>query len=630
MAEQLHYGIEHWGGGYFDVNADGEVQVFLHGPQGRQGISIASVARGLAGRGVSMPVLIRFPDLITDQVAAVNTGFRSAMESCGYQGQFRGVYPVKVNQQEQVIEEITASGAAYHHGLEAGSKAEFLIAMTYVQSSESLIICNGYKDREFITLAMHAGKMGLNVIIVVERPGELETVISCARQLGIRPKIGFRAKLSSTAGGKWAASAGDHSVFGLTAAQMVEAVDRLSQEDMLDSLVLLHYHLGSQIPDIGNIETALEEALSYYESLRNEGAAMGYLDIGGGIAIDYDGNRKSSDSSRNYTIEEFCNRVIGQISARLDARGTPHPVLVSEAGRVLTAFSSVLVFNILDTASLGDEKPLPKPGSGADPALQKLFEIWETVELCSPAAAYRKAAEYRKTLLQLFQKGQLDLRQRGLTDRIYWRILKAAEARLSDAEEAALDFAGMKDILADIYYGNMSIFQSLPDSWAISQLFPVMPLHRLNEAARKRCVIADCTCDCDGRLDAFINRDGVDRSLAVHDLKKQSDYFLGVFLVGAYQETLGDLHNLFGDTHVVSIGLDDQGEMMIYREIPGDKVEDVVAFVEYSPRDMIAVFREKAENAVRSGRITPDERRYIVDLFEKGMEGYTYFEKEGP
>ncbi len=620
------YGIENWGSDFFQVNKDGEVTVTLRKGDALEPVSLFQIARGLDERGITMPVLMHFPDLIFNRIDRINKSFNNVIKEYGYTGNYRGVYPIKVNQQQHIVEEMVRFGTDYSYGLEAGSKSELMIAISSIKSRESLIICNGYKDEEFIDLALYGMQLGLKIFLVLERPNEVNTIISRARKNNIMPNIGLRAKLSSTVGGKWAESAGDHSVFGLTASQIIDVIDTLKKEDMIECLKLLHYHMGSQIPDIRHIREAAGEAARIYINLVNENAPMGYLDIGGGLAVDYDGSKTIFESSKNYSLEEYCGTIIDLLKQAFDGAGTAHPNIVSESGRAVTAYSSILVFNILDVNSLIPENGIPAMPENAHENIKNLKEILETLTLKNIQEQYHDAIFYRDELRNLFQLGKVTLRDRAYAEEIFWRVIKKISVLSADLKHVPEEMKTLESIMADVYYGNFSLFQSLPDCWAIDQLFPVIPLHRLNEQPLVPAIIADTTCDCDGKIDKFIGLYDIKRSIMLHSLKKDSDYILGVFLVGAYQETLGDLHNLFGDTHVISITIDEDGEIQLTREISGDSVSDVLSYVEYKPAVLLEQIRTLAEQGVKEKKVTPKQRKEIMAAFEEGMRGYTYFE----
>jgi arginine decarboxylase len=549
------------------------------------------------------------------------------MEQFNYKGEYRGVFPIKVNQQQQVIEEITKYGSKFHHGLEAGSKAELIVAISMINDPEACIICNGYKDEEFVSLGLYALKMGIKCFFVLEMPSELSLIIEQAKKTGVKPLIGVRLKLSSKAGGHWSESGGDRSIFGLSTAQLIDVVDQLRENNMLDSLQLLHYHLGSQIPNIRDIRSAVVEAVRVYSELVLEGAQMGYLDLGGGLAVDYDGSNTNNTNSMNYTQEEYCVDIIEVIMDILDDHDIPHPTILTESGRATVAYYSILLFNVLDVTKF-EESPLPEIDSdNFHELITNLLEVLNSVNAHNIQECFNDALFYRDEIRQVFKHGGISLRERSLAENIFWNIINVIAKMTNDLKKVPSALDGLEAAISDIYYCNFSIFQSLPDSWAISHIFPIMPIHRLNEAPSRNAILADITCDCDGKIDRFTCFNEIKKALPVHELKANEEYYLGVFLVGAYQETLGDLHNLMGDTNIISIRINANGEYDFVREIEGDSVADVLSYVEYDPKILIELFRDKAEKAVRKGKITAAERRSIMKAFETGLNGYTYFER---
>ena len=621
------YGIRNWGAEFFQISEKGEVLIFPRGRDDDVSLSLVDLAQGLRARGMDLPVLLRFGDILDSRVARLNDSFIKAIKQCNYQGDYRGVFPIKVNQQEQVINEITKFGQAYHHGLEAGSKAELMIALTYMHDPEAYIVCNGYKDQEFIDLALYGIKMGLKVVLVVEMPAELALIIERAAMHKVKPLIGIRARLSTKVSGHWTESGGDRSVFGLNTSQIIDVVDTLRNQEMLDCLVMMHYHLGSQIPNIRDIRKGLTEACRYYINLVNEGAKMGILDIGGGLAVDYDGSRTNFSSSSNYGVMEYCIDVVETIQKICDEAEIAHPVIISESGRATVAYYSVLLFNILDVSkfhSHGIPKKLPKDVSEY---VHNLMEVNKAITPKNFQECYHDALHYRDDLRAAFQHGQASLRERALGEQIFWSIMNSISHQAADKKYVPDEIHGLEDALSDVYYANFSVFQSLPDAWAIDQLFPIMPLHRLNEMPTKKAILSDITCDCDGKIDKFIDLHDVKHSLPVHEIKEGEDYLMGAFLVGAYQETLGDLHNLMGDTNVVSIRISDSGDVVFTKEIDGDTVSDVLSYVEYDIKEMQERFRNLAERAVTEGKIQPSDRKRIMEAYRQGMQGYTYFEQ---
>lgn len=620
------YGINTWGAGFFDVSPTGEVVVCPHGPEGPK-IPLPEIIRGLKERGYDMPVLLRVENILASRIAKLHESFQKAITALGYKGQYRGVFPIKVNQQQQVVEKIAQFGASYHHGLEVGSKAELIAAVSLMHDREACIICNGYKDEEFIDLGLEAARLGFNVFFVLEMPGELELLLERSEAMGVRPNIGARAKLAVKASGHWTDSGGERSTFGLSSSQIVDVVDSLKAHDMLDCFRLLHYHLGSQISNIRDIRNGAMEAARLYAGLVQEGAPMGYLDLGGGLAVDYDGSHTNFVSSRNYNLDEYCMDVVETIMSILDENQIAHPHVITESGRATVAYYSVLLFNILDVnqveeAKLPDELPPDTPE-----ACRNLQETLACITLRNLQESYNDAIFYRDEVRRLFSTGGATLRQRTLAERYFWAIIMKIAHEKSKLKIVPRDLQDIDVNLADIYYGNFSVFQSLPDSWAIDQLFPIMPIHRLDEFPSRQGIISDITCDSDGRIDHFIDPQGMKPMLELHPLRDGEEYYLGVFLVGAYQETLGDLHNLMGDTNVVSIRAADDGSYEYVREIRGDSVADVLGYVEYDPRRILENLRSTAEQAVREGRISPSERFSILQTFETGLRGYTYFER---
>ncbi len=620
------FGVRNWGIGYFDVSDKGELTVRPRGKGSDATISMVDILDGLKARGIGMPVLLRFGDILASRIAAINGSFHKAMAEASYKGQFRGVFPIKVNQQQQVVEDIVAYGKQFHFGLECGSKAELITALAYSQDPESLIVCNGYKDEEFIDLALYALKMGLQAIMVIEMPSELELILNRAAKLGVKPRIGVRAKLATRGGGHWNESGGDRSQFGLSAAQIIDMVDYLRGRGMLDCLEMLHYHLGSQIPNIRSVQAGIVEAGRMYVDLVREGARMGLLNVGGGLAVDYDGSHSNFASSANYSIDEYAADIVEGIMQRADEAGLPHPTIVSESGRATVAHHSVLLFDIFDVSRFESNGLPEKLPENSHEHLRRLMEIRGSITAKTAQECYHDAVFCRDEIRSLFTQGAVTLRERALAERIFWSIINRIAEEIRGLKYIPDELEDLETAIADVYFGNFSVFQSLPDSWAIEQLFPIMPVDRLNEHPSRKAVLADITCDCDGKIDRFIDLHDVKRTLPLHELNGK-DYYMGVFLVGAYQETLGDLHNLLGDTNVVSVKLGPDGAVEFAEEIAGDTVADVLSYVEYDVQDMVEMMRRTAEQAVRSGKISPEERREIMAAYEAGLRGYTYFEK---
>ncbi|MGE4506727.1 MAG: biosynthetic arginine decarboxylase [Desulfovibrionaceae bacterium] len=620
------YGVREWGAGYFSVSEQGELLVTAEPGNFERALSIPEIVSGVQERGLDLPVLLRIENILDTQITLLNETFLKAMDSLGFHGSYLGAYPIKVNQQQQVVEAVTRHGKKYHHGLEAGSKAELIAAMGMLRDTEAVLVCNGYKDEEFIDLGLHATQLGFQCILVVEMPGELPLIIERSKAMGVDPMLGVRVKLSSQAGGLWAESGGDRSIFGLDAAQIIDVIDLLKEAGMLHCLALLHYHLGSQIPNIREIRTAVAEATRVYAGLVSEGAGMRYLDLGGGLAVDYDGTQTNFMSSRNYTLEEYCVDVVEGVMTVLDEQSIPHPTIITESGRALVAYYSMLLFHVLDSARFEPEKLPEKLPEGTSVHIQHLFAALNDLNLRNIQESFNDALYYRDEVRQAFNQGKISFRERAFGDNVFWETVRRIAQLSKDLPSLPHALEGIGQALSDIYYCNFSVFQSLPDAWAIGQLFPLMPVHRLNERPTREGILADITCDCDGKIDRFIDSQGVKRTMPLHELMPDDQYVLGAFLVGAYQETLGDLHNLLGDTNVVTIRIREDGGFDFIGELEGDSVEDILSYVEYDTKYLLARFRETAERAVREGRITAVQRREIVQAYKTGLQGYTYYD----
>ncbi|WP_136809182.1 biosynthetic arginine decarboxylase [Desulfosediminicola flagellatus] len=623
-----YYGIDNWGAGYFSINDSGDVVVTPSGADNGPSLSLRKVAREIEARGLSMPVLLRIENILGSQIKLLHETFRKVIRDNDYRGVYKGVFPIKVNQQEQVIEAISQFGGQYNHGLEAGSKPELIAAISMLNNRSACLICNGYKDEEFIDLGLHAIKMGYQVFFVIEVPGEIDLIIERAKFHDVKPALGFRIKLSTQADGQWAESGGDASVFGLGMSHIIDAIDRLKAEGMLDCLQLLHYHIGSQIPNISDIRAGAMEACRLYEELVLEGAPMGYLDLGGGLAVDYDGSNTNSHSSRNYSMEEYCSDIVESIITVLDKNDIPHPTIITESGRAIVAYYSVLIFNILDISSF-EPPPIPDKLPEVDnDLLENLMATYNMVSTKTIQECCNDALFYRSQARQLFKHGHITIRERAIAENLVKHILIKISETSKELDHIPKDVEKINRLIYDVYYGNFSLFQSLPDVWAIDQILPLMPIHRLKEEPTRQAIISDITCDCDGKIDKFPDTYQDKSSILLHPLQNGDEYYLGVFLVGAYQETLGDLHNLFGDTNVVSIHVNDDGTYQFMRELEGDSVADVLSYVEYDLRAIKNRLKNIAEDAIHKGYITARERKSILAGFEEGLRGYTYFEKE--
>ena len=621
------YGVNDWSNGYFSVSRNGEATVRLTDTNGtHKHVSLHDIMKGLAERGTAAPVLLRFCDLLRARIDELNESFIKAIKEAKYQGQYRGVYPIKVNQQRQIVEEIVSHGARYHYGLEAGSKPELIAAMAHMKDPEAFLMCNGYKDDEFIDLALMGQSMGMNICLILEMPNELPAILKRAEALGIEPNLGVRVRLASKGSGHWSESAGDKSVFGLNAAQVIDVVDALKAADKLHCLKVLHYHQGSQIPNITVVRGALTEACRIYIDLVKEGAPMGTLDMGGGLAVDYDGSQTNFHSSCNYSMQEYARDIVEVVGEMCSRHEVPHPTLVTESGRAVVAYHAVLMFNILDvTTAPGSERNMLKLPENPSEILKALDETRRMLSRKNIQECYNDAIYYRDQLRAEFYHGKVNLRERGMGEAIYWHIMGMIAHRISEMSEIPEDIKEVSDNMVDFYYGNFSLFQSLPDSWAIDQLFPVMPVQRLGERPTQKSVLVDITCDCDGKMDNFIDREDVAKALPLHEIEADENYYVAVFLIGAYQETLGDIHNLLGDTNVVSVHLEN-GRPVYTHEEEGDTVADVLSYVKYDTKTLVTKFRALAERAVEEGRITPRQRRTALEMYRDGLNGYTYYE----
>jgi arginine decarboxylase len=587
---------------------------------------LMSVIDNLEQRGISAPVLLRVADFIRWRIDQINDAFNSAITELEYHGSYKGVFPIKVNQQAQVIDRIVAYGERHSFGFEVGSKAELLIAMAHNQGSESALICNGVKDEEFIQLALMSLQLGFNTFLVLESPRELDLVLAVAKRMKLRPQLGIRIKLTHEVSGNWAASSGDRSTFGMTIAQVMDVVDALRADGFLDCLKLQHCHLGSQVPNIIEIRMAAQEACRFYLELRKEGAPLEFLDLGGGLGVDYTGEHRATENSTNYTLKEYCLNIVETVKYAMDEADAPHPVIITESGRACVAQSSMLLFNVLEATQFDSTDPVV--GAEDDHTLLKSMlavEDYLTPERVNEA--WNDLVYYRNEMRALLKSGQVSLRETAKAERIHLYMMSRIKTMLADSDMENEEMGQAMEQTADILHGNFSLFQSLPDVWAIDQIHPIAPLHRLNEKPRRRAILSDITCDSDGKIDKFVLGDGVSNTLPVHDLRAAEDYYLGVFFVGAYQETLGDLHNLFGDTNVVTIELRDDGSFELMHEQDGDTISEVLSYVEYDPRLMVNNFKKTVESAVRAGKLSPRERLEMITAFKDSINGYTYFER---
>jgi arginine decarboxylase len=618
------YEVSRWGKGYFSINGSGNVQVHPAKDPSRA-IDLKQLVDDLQARGITLPLLIRFSDILKHRLGDIHDAFQAAIAQHQYNGRYCCVYPIKVNQQRQVVEEVLNFGAPYQFGLEAGSKPE-LLAVIALASNETPIMCNGFKDAEYIETVMLAQKMGRNIIPVVEKYTELNLILEYSEKIGVRPNIGMRVKLAARGGGRWQGSAGYRSKFGLTVAEILQGLDELKRRGMADCFKLLHFHLGSQIPNIRVVKHALNEASRIYTELHKAGAGLQYLDVGGGLGVDYDGSQTNFESSTNYTLEEYANDVVYHIQSVCDEAGVPHPTIISESGRAVVAYHSVLVFNVLGVSAFGGNggPQLPNPEEVEQPLID-LADTYNNLTTRNALESFHDAQQALDMALNLFSGGYLPLDQRCQAEGLYWAISSKLQKIVQQMDEVPEDLQGLDDQLSSTYFCNFSLFQSIPDSWAIKQLFPVLPIHRLNERPTEHAVLGDITCDSDGKIDQFIDRRDVKRTLPLHAIN-ESPYMIGVFLVGAYQEILGDMHNLFGDTHAVHVRLDAEGNVVLEALIKGDTVKEVLDYVEFDPEMLMHRMRTDVESAVREGRIDLEQSGRLLRFYEDGLDGYTYLE----
>jgi arginine decarboxylase len=621
------YDLARWGQGYFAINEQGHLQVHPTKDPAR-GVDLKRLIDRLELRGLSTPILLRFTDILKHRLGEIHSAFQSAIAQHQYQGQYSCVYPIKVNQQRQVVEEVHNFGRQYGFGLEAGSKPE-LLAVVALAENETPIICNGFKDAEFIEMAMLAQKMGRLIIPVVEKYTELGLILHYAEKVGVRPNIGMRVKLAARGSGRWQSSGGFRSKFGLTVTEILRGFEELRKRNMEDCFKLLHFHLGSQITHIRIIKNALNEAARVYCELAKQGAGLEYLDVGGGLGVDYDGSQTNFESSMNYTLQEYANDVVYHIQTVCDESGVTHPKIISESGRAVSAYHSMLIFNVLGTIGFGEEKIPTAVKDEFEQPLVDLIETYHSVTKRNALESYHDAQQALDMAMNLFSGGYLPIEQRAHVENLYWAICEKINRLTKGMEDVPEDLQPLEELLSDTYFCNFSLFQSIPDSWAIKQLFPLMPIHRLTEKPENHAVIGDITCDSDGKLERFVDRRDVKKSVRLHRFNGQP-YYLGVFLVGAYQEILGDLHNLFGDTHAVHVTLatngDDAEVARVEHIIKGDTVNEVLRYVEFDPEVLMGKLRRDVEMAVHSNRMADQQAGRLLKFYEEALQGYTYLE----
>ncbi len=618
------YNINGWGINYFGINDKGNVTV---SPK-KNGVKVdlQELIEELQIKDVSTPVLLRFPDILDSRIEKMASCFKSATQEYDYLGQNFIVYPIKVNQMRPVVEEIVSHGKKFNIGLEAGSKPELHAVIAINTDNDSLIICNGYKDEDYIELALLAQKMGRRIFLVVEKLNELKLIAKIAKRLKVRPNIGIRIKLASSGSGKWEDSGGDVSKFGLTSSELLEALDFLEKNKMEECLKLVHFHIGSQVTKIRRIKIALREAAQFYVQIYKLGFNVEFVDIGGGLGVDYDGTRSSSsESSVNYSIQEYVNDAISTIVDASNKESIPHPNIITESGRSLTAHHSVLVFEVLETASLpswDDEEVIAEDDHEL---VKEIFGLWETLNQSRMLETWHDAQQIREEALDRFSLGILDLKTRAQMERLFWSIAKEVHQMAGTLKHVPEELLMLPKLLSDKYFCNFSLFQSLPDSWAIDQIFPIIPIQRLDEKPDRAATLQDITCDSDGKIDNFISTKNISYYLPVHTLKPKEPYYIGVFLVGAYQEILGDLHNLFGDTNAVHISVNDKG-YEIDQIIDGETIAEVLDYVQYNPKKMVRKVESWVMSSVKSGTITAEEGKEFLANYRSGLYGYTYLE----
>lgn len=621
------YGINNWGNGYFKISPQGNVVVTPHGATGPQ-LDLYDLTQDLLDRGIRVPIMIRFQDIIKARVELMHDVFNKARNDHGYNGHYCGVYPIKVNQQKHLVQELVKFGKDLRLGLECGSKPELLVVLALMNTPNAVIICNGFKDIEYIETAILSQKLGRNTIIVVDRKEELPMIVAAAKKFNARPQIGFRAKLNTQGAGKWVDSSGARSKFGLTAMEIVDGVELLKKEGMLDCLHLLHYHIGSQVPSISSIKSSLKEGARFFTELYAMGATgLKYIDVGGGLGVDYDGSGHS-DSSINYSEQEYANDVVSTLQALCDEKGVPHPNIVTESGRALVAHHSVLVFNIMGVNNLYRHAP-PRAATKGDPRIMlDLQYIHDKVNGKNINECFNDLTQSKAETLSLFTYGVLSLEQRAWCESMYFAIATKMMNIAKVTPDCEDIIAQLGQELCDTYFCNFSVFQSVPDSWAVGQVFPVMPIHRLGDEPATSATLADLTCDSDGKIEKFIDTATGDfkKTIQLHDYDPTKQYYVGVFLTGAYQEILGDLHNLFGDTDAVHISLSEAG-YTIDHYVPGDTVTEVLTYVQYGRTEMVDSVRQATEESIQKGTITKQEAKLLIKHYEEGLSGYTYLEE---
>lgn len=619
------YNITGWGLKYFSINDNGHVQVTPR--EGCASVDLKELMDELQIRDITAPVLLRFPDILDNRIEKISRCFKQAAEEYKYGAQNFIIYPIKVNQMRQVVDEIVSHGKKFNIGLEAGSKPELHAVLATNIDEHNLIICNGYKDENYVELALLAQKMGRRIFLVVEKLNELHLIARLAKRIGVRPNIGIRIKLSSSGSGKWEESGGDHSKFGLNSSELLEAVDALAKYKMEDCLKLIHFHIGSQITKIRRIKNALREATQFYVQLTKMGFSINFIDIGGGLGVDYDGTRSSaSENSMNYSIQEYANDAISAIVDACEKNGLKQPNVITESGRSLSAHHSILIIETLETTQLPVWNDNEEVSDSDHELARELYQIWDRLGQQSLLESWHDALQIREEALDRFSLGMLDLHTRAQIEKLFWSVAREVNDIAKTMKHVPEELRISK-MLPDKYFCNFSLFQSLPDSWAIDQMFPIMPISRLDEKPTRTATIQDVTCDSDGKINCFISSHGFSNALPIHPIKNGESYYLGVFLVGAYQEILGDMHNLFGDTNTVHVSVHKDG-YEIEQIIDGETVAEVLDYVQYNPKKLVRNVETWVTRSMKSGKITPEEGREFLSNYRSGLYGYTYLEKD--
>jgi arginine decarboxylase len=617
------YRIQGWGEPYFSINAAGHVTVSPKGDRGGS-LDLCELVESLKQRNLALPLLIRFSDILEDRIERLNSCFARAIARYNYKNVYRGVFPVKCNQHRQLIQDLVRFGQPHHFGLEAGSKPELMIALATLKTPGALLICNGYKDRDYIETAILAQRLGQTSVIVLEQIEEVELAIAASIALGIKPILGVRAKLTTKGVGRWGGSTGDRAKFGLTIPEIIRAVGELEKAGMLDCLQLLHFHIGSQISSISVIKEAIREASHIYVELAKLGANMNYLDVGGGLGVDYDGSKTNFHASKNYNMQNYANDVVAGVKDACDERKIQVPIIISESGRAIASHQSVLVFDVLGTSDVPREVPEPID-ENAHQIPRNLYEIYQSISPENYQEVYHDAIQFKEEAVSLFNLGYLGIAERAKTEQLYWACCNKIQGIARQKEYVSEDLEDLEKVMASIYYINLSVFQSVPDSWAINQLFPIMPINRLDEEPTQRGILADLTCDSDGKIDQFIDLRDVKSVLELHTLKPGEPYYLALFLGGAYQEIMGNLHNLFGDANAVHIQLTPSG-YHIEHVVKGDTMKEVLSYVQYDSESLVESIRRQTEAALQQNKITLSESQLLLQNYERSLSQYTYLQ----